>query len=51
MKIIILNKKEEQYIKNCIMNDYELVRQKNKNSIKNKIFKKFDIKEIKGEIK
>lgn len=47
MKLVLLNKKEEQYIKNCIINDYELIRRKNKASITDKIFRKFSIKEIK----
>lgn len=45
MKIIFLNKKEEQYIRNCIINDYEVIRRKNKTSITDKIFKKFNIME------
>lgn len=45
MKIVILNKEEEQYIRDCIINDYEIIRKKVKRNITEKIFKKFNIKE------
>ena len=45
MKILILNNNEMQYIRNCIMNDYEIIRKKNKKSLDKKIFKKFNIVE------
>lgn len=47
MKIVILNKKEEQYVRDCIIDNYEFIRKRNKTSVTDKIFKKFNIIERK----